>query len=302
MQGNLQDVARVGLVHHLLYPDCAVDPDFHVTSLETFLTTFDPPVFDCVLPYGEARRRRLIEFINRRPRSLAYAIHFFPLRKFSLGSTDVQEQAMTRLILEDQIDMARAVHATAMIIASGADPGAADRDAAKTAFRDFCIWLCDKLKPLGMKALLEPFDRTFDKRFLFGPTRECVDLITSLRGQIDNLGIELDMAHVPLMGEDLVAAIHTVAPYLERVHLGNCVRRDPADPFYGDTHPPVGYPGGEIDVPELTLILRALLDIGYLNADAPGDLLLEMQPPPGSSAQETVADAMGRLNEAWTRA
>ena len=185
------------------------------------------------------------------------------------------------------------------IFASGGPTPAAATAANHAAFADFCRWLCGELKPHGITALLEPFDMTIDKKFLYGPTKECVALIESLRPDVDNLAIELDAAHVPLMGETFEDASRTVAPHLKRVHLGNCVLRDKANPRYGDTHPPMGYPGGEIDVPELTKILRALLEIGFLNLKERGSLVIEMTPWPDKSVEETIADGFERLNAAW---
>jgi sugar phosphate isomerase/epimerase len=128
-----------------------------------------------------------------------------------------------------------------------------------------------------------------------------VQLIEALRPEVDNLGIELDMAHLPLMGESFESAIRTCAPYLKRVHLGNCVLRDTTHPRYGDTHPPIGFPGGEIDIPEIVEILTALLDVGFLNRESRGNLVVEMTPWPGKTVAETVADNFARIEEAWRR-
>jgi len=114
-----------------------------------------------------------------------------------------------------------------------------------------------------------------------------------------NLGIELDVAHLPLMGEGFASAIRRSAPWLKRVHLGNCVMRDSQDPFFGDRHPPMGYPGGEIDVPELVEILGTLREVGFLNRANRGDLILELNPFPGKSEDESVADNLERVNRAW---
>jgi sugar phosphate isomerase/epimerase len=128
-----------------------------------------------------------------------------------------------------------------------------------------------------------------------------VALIESLQPEVDNLGIELDMAHLPLMGESFADAIRTVAPYLKRVHLGNCVLRDQSNPRYGDTHPPMGFPGGEIDVPELTHILRLLREVGFLHPERRCNLIIEMTPWPGKSIEETIADGFRRLHSAWSK-
>lgn len=299
MKDDIRSYARIGLVHHLLFPRCMDDADHHTDTLEAFVSRQDIETFDCCLPYGETRRERLIPAIRESGKEVVYAAHLFPLRKISLATTSPPEQGLIRVVLQDQIDMASAIGATGMIFASGADAPDAQRPAARAAFADFCRWFCGQLERRGITAMLEPFDRTVDKKFLYGPTEECVELIRSVQPEVHNLRIELDMAHVPLMGESFQQAITTVAPYLERVHLGNCVLKNASNPFYGDQHPPMGIEDGEIDVPQVAEILRCLLEVGYLSKDGRGALVLEMQPLPGRTAGETVADSMERLHMAW---
>ena len=299
MKDDIRRYARIGLSHHMLYPKCMVDPDDHVRTFEKFLQRDDIEAFDCCLPYGDDRRARLIPRVKSCGMDVGYAAHLYPFAKLALGSTNVQEQAISRLFFEDQIKVAAAVGATGFVFASGADAPESERPAAMAAFRDFCRWFCAQVKPHGMTVLLEPFDRDFDKKFLYGSSQECVELIRSLEPDVDNFGIELDFAHVPLMRETFEHAVKVCAPYVHRAHLGNCVMRDPKSPWYGDKHPPMGIEGGEIDVPELTEILRLLLDVGYLNTDKRGVAIIEMQPFPGRSGEETALDQMVRLQQAW---
>ena len=300
MQEEIRDYARMGFVHHMLYPECMDDAEAHMRTLEAFVQRDDMETFDCCLPYGEARRERLIPVVRDSGKEhIAFATHLFPLRKIGLSSRAPHEQAQIRMIVKDMIECAAAVGATGMIFASG---GPAPGDAIPAdyeAFADFCHWLCTELRPHGITALLEPFDTTIDKKFLYGPTAECMALIESLTPKIDNFGIELDLAHVPLMFETFEDAIRTVAPALRRVHLGNCVLKDASHPRYGDTHPPIGYEGGEIDVPEVAEILRCLLGVGFLSKESRGDLLIEMTPWPGRTVDETIADTTDRLARAW---
>lgn len=298
---KLRDFARIGLVHHLLYPQSTDDPDYHADTLVEFVQRHDIDTFDFCIPYGEERRKRVLEALEGNSKEKVYALHLFPSRKISLGSTCPIEQAQTRLILEDQIQLAALAGVTGFVFGSGTDVPASERFEAKRAFARFCRWFCDNLRPHGITAMLEPFDRTVDKKYLYGSTAECVELIDSLRPEVDNFGIELDIAHLPLMGESFKDAIHNVRHHLKRVHLGNCVCADPKHPWYGDQHPPIGLDGGAIDVPQLAEVLELLLDIGYLSKDKPGALVLEIQPFPGKTVDETVEDNMSRLAEAWYR-
>ena len=297
---EIRDYAKLGYVHHTLYPDSQFDPDDHVETLLRFVSRGDMDTFDFCLPYGEERRRGLIRAIRACGKDdITLTTHLFPLRKIPLGSRIPYEQAQVRMIVADIVEQAAATGVTGLIFASGGPPAAEAEPEDRAAFRDFCRWLCGELKPHGVTALLEPFDTDVDKKFLYGPTGDCASLVESLRPGIDNFGIELDFAHLPLMGEVFEDAVRSVAPYLRRVHLGNCVFRDRAHPLYGDKHPPIGLPGGEIDVPELTRILRSLLDVGFLNRQCRGCMLTEMTPWPGKSVEETIADSRERLARAW---
>jgi len=303
MKNSIREYARIGLVHHMLYPDCGERPDEHVSTLKALAAREDIETFDCCLPYDKTTRSELIPALRDCGKSdITFATHFFPLRKHSFCDPSPPAQAQARMIVKDMVECAAAIGATGFIFASGGPSPNAATPAHHGAFAEFCHWLSGELKPHGITAMLEPFDTTVDKKFLYGPTAECVELIESLKPDIDNLGIELDMAHVPLMNESFEQAIRTVAPYLRRVHLGNCVLREKAHPLYGDTHPPAGLPGGEIDVPEMTEILRLLLEVGFLSREDRGNLVIEMTPWPGKTVEETITDAFERLNQAWEAA
>ena len=165
MQDNIREYAKLGLVHHLLYPKCTVDAKYHADTLETFVQRKDIESLDCCLPYGNDLREKLIPIIKNCGKDVSFAMHLFPARKISFSSTDVQEQNLIRLVVKDQIEMAGAVGATGFVFPSGADVPE-DRESAKKAFYDFCLWFCENLAPYGTDALLEPFDRTIDKKCL----------------------------------------------------------------------------------------------------------------------------------------
>jgi len=300
MTVDLTSHARLGLVHHMLYPRCVEDPEYHVATLESLLRRSDIETLDCCLPYGHDRQQRLIRAVRESGKEhIAFAVHLFPLRKLSFAATSYAEQAQVRMIVADFIQQAAAIGATGFVFASGGPPYNEASKANHDAFYDFCRWLCEELARYKITALLEPFDFDFDKKFLYGPLARNLELVHRLRGEYANIGIELDVAHLPLMGEELASSIRASAPLLQRVHLGNCVRKNPNDPFYGDRHPPMGYPGGEIDEPELLVILAELRKIGFLSLKNRGDLIIEINPFPGLSEDESVADNMSRVRRAW---
>jgi sugar phosphate isomerase/epimerase len=283
----------------MYWPDCMRDNDLLERTIVPLSQRGDIERIDCCLPFDQSRRDRLIPILRSCGKEISYAVHAFPADKLSLGSTSDSEQGLARLLFENQIAVAAATGAQTVMFSSGLDPGDLDREPAREAFADFCRWFCTALKPHGMTALLEPFDRTVHRKFLYGPTDESVEFIEALAPEIDNLKLELDMAHVALMGETFEGAIRTAGDLLQHVHLGNCVKRDTSNPFFGDTHPPIGYPGGEIDVPQLVEILAALLNSGYLDKESRGSLVIEERPLPGESAELTIEEGLQKLEEAW---
>ena len=299
MKEDIREYAKLGLVHHMLYPECGSDPEIHVKTLLEFLERTDIETFDCCLPSGDQYRQQLIPEIKNCGKTVSFAIHYYPLRSLPLAAKTPDNHARTWMILSDMIEQAAAIGAEGFIFGAGTpsyyDAGQDDF----AAFDRFCDKLCTKLKPHGITAMLEPFDMDIDKRFLYGPISDCIELAQRITAKHDNFGFELDMAHLPLMREDFSSAIARTAPYLKRIHLGNCVLKDKSHLRWGDTHPPVGFPGGEIDVPELMIILRGLLQCGFLNQTNRGNLLMEMTTFPGQSVDFTVADNFVRLEKAW---
>jgi hypothetical protein len=61
----------------------------------------------------------------------------------------------------------------------------------------------------------------------------------------------------------------------------------------------MGIPGGEINAPELAVILAELLKIGFLNPDNRGALILEMVPSADIGVEETIQSSFAILEAAW---
>jgi sugar phosphate isomerase/epimerase len=302
MKEELKNYARLGVVYHMLYSRCMSDPDYHVATLKTFLQRTDIETFDFCLPYGRDRQLSVIPAIRKCGKTnIVYATHLVPLRKISFASDSYFEQAQLRMIIADMVEQAGTCGCSGFIFASGGPAFSKGTKANHEAFYDFCCWLCESLKKYNIDALLEPFDYDFDKSYLYGPLDKNIELVERVARNFPNIGIELDIAHLPLMREELVSSIQRSAKWLKRVHLGNCVMKNTADPFYGDRHPPVGYAGGEIDTPQLQTALQALLDTGFLSTEKRGDVVLELNPFPGKSENESVTDNFQRVQTAWAR-
>ncbi|MBN2296070.1 MAG: TIM barrel protein [Pirellulales bacterium] len=300
MEEDIRQYARLGLCHHMLYPSCTENFDYQLETLASLARRPDIETFDCFVPYGEQHRTKLIELFGKCGKeNITFAIHLFPFKQISLADPAAAIQGLIRVVLDDIIEQVAVAGGNGLIVPSGRPKPQDATQAHYETFADFCRWLCSRCAPHGITAMLEPFDTDIDKCFLYGSTAECVKLIESLMPEVDNFGIELDVAHLPLMNETFADAIRTVAPHLRRVHLGNCVLKNREHSLYGDKHPPIGFPGGEIDTPQLAEILRCLLEVGYLNSRHRGDLILEMIPWPGRSVEDTITDGIARVEAAW---
>jgi sugar phosphate isomerase/epimerase len=301
MTADIRKYARIGLAHFMLYPDCVRRERVNFETLPAVLARDDIEAVDFCLPFHPEYRARLSAILRASDKRRGFAIHPYPLDKISMGSTADNEKALTRMILDNQIEAAAAASADSFTIASGIDVGDEERPAAMAEFREVCRWVCGRAAKYGIPVLLEPFDRGAHRCFLMGPTVECAAFIESLQPEVNNLRIQLDIAHVRLSGEELDSAVKAAGEHLGHVHLGNCVMKDHSDPFFGDKHPPIGYPTGEIDVPELTQVLRALLDVGYLGTETRGTLVFETQPLPGGDVTQLIEDCLAKLWQAWER-
>ena len=302
MDNELTSFARLGLVHHMLYPRCTVDEEYHEATLMKLLQRTDIETLDCCLPYSSERESRLATAIRGCAyERVTFAIHLFPLRKFSLSTLISAERSQVKTLIREMVNQAARMGAYGFIFASGGPPFRELTNKHRNSFYDFTCWLCEILETHGIIAMLEPFDYDFDKCFAYGPLDENLELVDRVGAKFNNIGIELDVAHLPLMREDLDSAIRRSQKWLKRVHLGNCVMNNKTDPYYGDKHPALGYPGGEIGEAELVKILSTLTEIGYLQKESRGDLVLEVNPLPGLSEDETVVENMHRLNDAWAK-
>ena len=297
---SLNSVARLGVVHHLLYLDTMANPAAHARTLRELIERPDIETLDCCLPAEGWQRTELIQAIRRSGKTnLCVAPFHFPIRKLSFASVTEAEQRQVRSLLAESLRDAAEMGAMYFLVGSGGPPAGEARPEHSRALRDFFGWLCAELKPAGITVLLEPFDVEMDKCFMLGPTLKCAEFVAAVAAEYDNVGIELDFAHLPLLREDFASAIHAVRPWLKRVHVGNCLIKNREDRFYGDNHPPIGYPDGEIDTPQVAEILRLLHEVGYLNETNRGDVILEIQPFPGKSVEASLADNFARLETAW---
>jgi sugar phosphate isomerase/epimerase len=290
-----------GITHHLLFPASLSDPAVHEATLAEMLTWPEVTTLDLYCAGDVAQRAREIARIRDRGCGVVYNCPLLVnLPGCDPNAVDPPTVQHTRAAALPHLDAAAACGARTITIASGRNPRPEARTRALAGWIDFLAWFGTEAKARGLRAVIEPFDQSIGKNLLIGPTIDavmCVELVRATRG-LDNVGLMVDMGHLPLMGEDFATAIELSAPCLWHVHLGSAVMRHPAHPLYGDNHPPLGLAEGEHDAAHLVAFLHALQAVGYL--DAPGaTLTFEMRPYPGLSERESAARAFAMLAHAW---
>jgi sugar phosphate isomerase/epimerase len=287
----------LGFVHHMLYPGYAADQAYHAGTVLALSGRDDIGCFDCCLPVDPVQRKRAALGLRGCGKQITYVNHLFPAGKLSLGSADFAIQHIVKEFLKREVDAAAEIGADSFLFVSGADVPDGRGDAVKR-FGEVAVWLCGLLAEHGLTGLLEPLDTGLDKRFLLGSTDDCVRFIEGLG--VQNLKLEVDMGHIPCLFETFEDSYRRAAKLLGRVHLSNCVLKDPGDPFFGDRHPSFFHPSGHLGLGDLVRVLRALREVGFIGGEN-GHMVFEVNPLAGEDAEETVRAHLGLFNEALSK-
>ena len=173
---------------------------------------------------------------------------------------------------------------------SGPDPGRENREAAKDALIKSLKEIAGYAKKLGVKVILETFDREYDKRQLIGPINEAVEIAKAVREEYDNFGLMWDLSHAPMLGEK-PSDLRIAAPYLAHIHIG-CAKE--TSEGLKDWHPGFYRPGAINGIDEVKELIRILTDIGYSGAVG-----FEVKPEEGQVWLEVVNSAKGVLYTAF---
>ncbi|MBD2847534.1 TIM barrel protein [Paenibacillus sp. IB182496] len=300
MKAHWRNYMKLGINHHLLYPASFESSQAHRDSFPGLVRQEAFEVVDLFIMEGGAAEQFIVDELRASGKE---AVYNCPLMLGDELNPHSEEEAVRRHTLAElkvHLDRARRLKARKAVVASGIDPGPAHRERQAAYFVEYLAQAC-RYAGEELELLIEPFDRGIGKNLLIGPSEEARRVVEQVRASgCGNIGILLDMGHVPLMGESFEHAAATLAPYIRHIHLGSCVQSDPDDPLYGDMHPPWGYPGGAHDVREAADFLQALFTIGYLAEGKRETVTLEMRPYPGKSEDESIAIFLAKLDQAWT--
>ncbi|MDO5111590.1 MAG: sugar phosphate isomerase/epimerase [Clostridia bacterium] len=158
--------------------------------------------------------------------------------------------------------------------------------------------VCDYAAKKGMMVELEVFDFDMDKAALIGPAPYAAKFAADMRTTHNNFGLMVDLSHFPTTYETSRFVVRTLRPYITHFHIGNAVVKAGCE-AYGDQHPRFGYPNSANDVPELLDFFRVLRDEGFLDAENPYVLSLEVKPWKDEDEDIILANTKRVINRAW---
>lgn len=303
MHTPLEHHIRPGLVHFMAFPSTLLGAG---PILETVGQILADPYFEVLEiswikdPTVRAEVKAMIAAsgvdakYGAQPRLLS--------QKLDLNSSD--ESARTRAVAEMKLAVEEAAELGIRDVGllSGRDVAPAERPVAMDRLERSLVEICRHAADHGGRILLEVFDRDVDKRALIGPADTARAIAERVKGTCANFGLQVDLSHIPLLGESPEQALLPVSEHLAHIHIGNAYfGADRASPAWGDNHPHFGYPGGANDVPEITAFLKVLFQVGYLRADgsARGAVSFEIKPLPGEDPRVMIAAAKRKLSAAW---
>ncbi len=304
MSKDLHSTIKVGIVQFMAYPSTIAGEG---PILETISKIAKDDFFGAieVTRINDAEIRKQVASVLEQSRmTVGFGCQPVQLMgKLNLNSFDSQERGHAITVIKDLLPQAHELGAKKLAVLSGPDPGVEKRASAIDLLVESLIDICKVAsEKYGIDVVMEVFDRDIDKKCLIGSTADAVKVSEAVRRTCPNFGLMIDLSHLPLKGETAIQSLTLAKDHLVHVHIGNCVLNDNSNPAFGDQHPRFGFPGGEVDVQELTEFLRVLRNIGYLNDD--GDLKVvafEVKPTPGEDSDLIVANAKRTLREAWAK-
>jgi len=304
MPATLRSQMRVGLVHFMAYPFAMSGEGAIVESIQSLVADEFYDVLEVTHIEDQAVRKQAAEVIHTAGMDLAYGSQPQILgKKLNLHSRDAELRKKSLDTIISVLNEAVEMEAVGFATMSGPDPGEGNREEETKLFSEALHTICERVKELNpnLKVVVETFDRApYAKNCLIGPTDEAVKMAKPLHDEFPNFGLMLDLSHLPLLEESSRDALTKAAPVLLHAHIGNCVKRNPNNTYYGDNHPPFDYPDGENGLDELVEYLQVLKDIQFLNEQKPPIVTIEVKPESDVMLPSCLGNVKRYLNKAYS--
>jgi sugar phosphate isomerase/epimerase len=305
MQTDLRDAMRVGIVHFMAYPSTGSGSGPILESLNELAADDYFDVVEVTHIEDPAVRKQAADLLQVAGMDIAFGSQPLVLgQKLNLHSRNREERDRALRVILGALEEAVEIGAVGFATMSGPIPPQEYRREETELFIDSLDRICERARQLkpDLGIVVETFDNVpFGKNCLVGPTAEAIALAEEVQQRYDNFGIMLDLSHLPMLGEKPAEALPLAAKVLRHAHIGNCVISNPNNPYYGDNHPPFGYPDSENGLEELIEYLRVLREIGYLNARKPPIVTIEVKPLNDAERHACLGNVKRNLNRALRR-
>jgi sugar phosphate isomerase/epimerase len=306
---NWKGIVNIGIVHPMIYPETIKGEG---PIVETISRIASDDFFDAIEVSWIKDSKTRSEVANILESAFVDVVYCggppILIQKLDINSFDNNLRSSSIINVKNLIDEAYSLGAKIIAILSGPDVKPEYREEAKkilvNSLKDICSYAQQKAKEYTLMVSLEYFDQEQDKRLLLGPTIESVDVIKTVRDYYDNVGLTVDLSHLPLLHETPKQALSEAKQYLEHVHIGNCVVNNVNHKLYGDQHPRFGIQGGENSINELSEFLKVLKEIGYFNkktATRHPVISFEVKPAVGENSEILIANSKRVFKEAWSK-
>jgi len=283
---------KVGIVHAMVFPEVSGGEG---PVVETARAIVEDDFFDAIevsWVKDPSVRRNLFSLLKSSHIHVVFCAGGNIIReRVDLNSLDQPTRRRAIQFTRDLVAQAKELKAEIFVLCSGPDPGQSLRSKAASALVDSLVEIAEYAGS-DMMVSLEAFDREIDKRRLVGPTQEAVSIVSEVRQRVNNVGLTVDLSHLPLLNESAATSLETARGVLVHSHIGNCMPN-------ADSHPPLAVPGGCNGVQELREFLMALKSIGYFNRACP-IVSFEVKPTRVGESESLIAQSKGVLMEAMS--
>lgn len=304
---NFSSMVRFGFSPTMLFPASFEDPLVHFAAIEMGCRYPHCEAFETFLPEDPAMRAACVREI----RVAGIEMHYNSPGIFQVegpvnpGSDDASVRAQALRCAKMHVDFAAECESPIFVTTGCLDKGEERRQELTDRYFDFFMALTEHARQYGIDVLLEPIERHRFKKLILGPTPECAAFIArAQKAGAENAHLMLDTAHLPLMEETMEDALAASMPVgLKLIHIGDAVL-DPANEFYGHTHPPIGVQGGTFDWADLVEQFAAMLRCGYISPESgkPANVSLEVKPYPGVSGATSIQVMYEKCRSAFAAA
>ncbi len=303
MKEPIQEYAKIGLVHFMLWKDCIKgggDP----SSVNTIL---DDPYFGAVEVSwinDAGQRKAVAEAIRRSGKAVAFGAQPVLLtQKLDINHLEESERKKAVDAVTGVIPQAYELGARGFGLLSGKVVPEPDRSRAMEQLVKSLVEIGGELGKHGdIPLVMETFDQLdYGKNCLIGPNKDAAVIAKEVRQSIPTFGLMIDLSHLPLQGETPGEAWDAAGAYVVHAHMGNCVMNNPDHPMNGDEHPPFCIAEGENCVEELTEYLKVLRDTGYLNKERKPFLSFEVSVFDDWTPEQVIKQSKETLDAAWAQ-